>query len=111
CSSVLLVVFARSLDRAMCLICLHDALPISPVRPMDCRIASSSQVSNNLWEVYWAPRSAWNTRSSGTSPRRVWAMRSARSTRPARSEEHTSELQSRFDLVCRLQLDKKKNRE
>src|SRR5699024_11299693 len=27
----------------------------------------------------------------------------------ARSEEHTSELQSRFDLVCRLLLEKKKN--
>src|SRR5699024_11843338 len=26
-----------------------------------------------------------------------------------RSEEHTSELQSRFDIVCRLLLDKKKN--
>src|SRR5207249_5535224 len=30
----------------------------------------------------------------------VWMM--------ARSEEHTSELQSRFDLVCRLLLEKKK---
>src|SRR5437868_9870356 len=28
----------------------------------------------------------------------------------ARSEEHTSELQSRFDLVCRLLLEKKKTR-
>src|SRR6266704_6261681 len=28
--------------------------------------------------------------------------------RPPRSEEHTSELQSRFDLVCRLLLEKKK---
>src|SRR5699024_11912936 len=28
-----------------------------------------------------------------------------------RSEEHTSELQSRFDLVCRLLLEKKKKRE
>src|SRR5438067_8833835 len=28
--------------------------------------------------------------------------------RPDRSEEHTSELQSRFDLVCRLLLEKKK---
>src|SRR5699024_12730399 len=28
--------------------------------------------------------------------------------RPWRSEEHTSELQSRFDLVCRLLLEKKK---
>src|SRR5438067_9529312 len=26
---------------------------------------------------------------------------------PLRSEEHTSELQSRFDLVCRLRLEKK----
>src|SRR5699024_12101394 len=28
--------------------------------------------------------------------------------RASRSEEHTSELQSRFDLVCRLLLEKKK---
>src|SRR5699024_12190099 len=39
------------------------------------------------------------TREAGHLPRR----------RPpcARSEEHTSELQSRFDLVCRLLLEKK----
>src|SRR5437868_9690506 len=30
-------------------------------------------------------------------------------TQRRRSEEHTSELQSRFDLVCRLLLEKKKN--
>src|SRR5207249_11271211 len=30
------------------------------------------------------------------------------SPRKSRSEEHTSELQSRFDLVCRLLLEKKK---
>src|SRR5699024_12646326 len=30
------------------------------------------------------------------------------SGRGSRSEEHTSELQSRFDLVCRLLLEKKK---
>src|SRR5207249_8782741 len=29
---------------------------------------------------------------------------------PPRSEEHTSELQSRFDLVCRLLLEKKKTK-
>src|SRR5207302_7078407 len=35
---------------------------------------------------------------------------SGRSARPApRSEEHTSELQSRENLVCRLLLEKKKN--
>src|SRR2546421_5900038 len=31
-------------------------------------------------------------------------------TSPMRSEEHTSELQSRSDLVCRLLLEKKKKR-
>src|SRR5689334_23879281 len=31
-------------------------------------------------------------------------------TPPLRSEEHTSELQSQFHLVCRLLLEKKKNR-
>src|SRR5699024_848246 len=30
--------------------------------------------------------------------------------KPKRSEEHTSELQSRFDLVCRLLLEKKKKK-
>src|SRR5215475_8656828 len=34
--------------------------------------------------------------------------RSGRRRRPARSEEHTSELQSRENLVCRLLLEKKK---
>src|SRR5699024_11985998 len=34
--------------------------------------------------------------------------RIAAPTKSRRSEEHTSELQSRFDLVCRLLLDKKK---
>src|SRR5438874_6926649 len=33
-----------------------------------------------------------------------------RLSEPARSEEHTSELQSRRDLVCRLLLEKKKRR-
>src|SRR5699024_11728504 len=32
-----------------------------------------------------------------------------RMDRSERSEEHTSELQSRFDLVCRLLLEKKKS--
>src|SRR5699024_12226409 len=43
-----------------------------------------------------APR-GWTHRPAG---------RAARSARE-RSEEHTSELQSRFDLVCRLLLEKK----
>src|SRR5438105_8459985 len=53
------------------------------------------------------PRNASHRPStSATSARRHW--RDA-SRRPAfRSEEHTSELQSRVDLVCRLLLEKKK---
>src|SRR5690349_22355351 len=38
------------------------------------------------------------------------ASRSARFPRRTRSEEHTSELQSRRDLVCRLLLEKKKKK-
>src|SRR6266516_6198018 len=34
--------------------------------------------------------------------------RAAAALLPARSEEHTSELQSPYDLVCRLLLEKKK---
>src|SRR5438067_9108997 len=34
----------------------------------------------------------------------------ARGVETYRSEEHTSELQSRFDLVCRLLLEKKKKK-
>src|SRR2546422_5450828 len=37
-----------------------------------------------------------------------WATHGAPTGRNARSEEHTSELQSRLHLVCRLLLEKKK---
>src|SRR5437868_10676729 len=42
-------------------------------------------------------------RTSELPMKRAWP------ERLARSEEHTSELQSRFDLVCRLLLEKKKH--
>src|SRR2546422_3881396 len=38
----------------------------------------------------------------------VASTRTVPTTRPWRSEEHTSELQSRLHLVCRLLLEKKK---
>src|SRR2546422_4282163 len=41
-------------------------------------------------------------------PERSTSPRYARPPRPFRSEEHTSELQSRLHLVCRLLLEKKK---
>src|SRR5438067_4374235 len=49
----------------------------------------------------WIPRRTWipGRGSSGWRP-----------PAPRRSEEHTSELQSRFDLVCRLLLEKKKKK-
>src|SRR5438874_10515064 len=41
----------------------------------------------------------------------VRAMHRPRAEAGARSEEHTSELQSRRDLVCRLLLEKKKKKQ
>src|SRR5436305_2977390 len=71
---------------------LHDALPISP--PRLCS-SSSSRTSTR--------------RSSSTRSTRRATCASTAATSPARSEEHTSELQSRPHLVCRLLLEKKKN--
>src|SRR5689334_24054814 len=49
---------------------------------------------------------------SGRSDRAAWPEypRSPRRPCPFRSEEHTSELQSQFHLVCRLLLEKKKKK-
>src|SRR2546422_1784753 len=46
---------------------------------------------------------------AGDFPAHRW--RSLRPDRGGRSEEHTSELQSRLHLVCRLLLEKKKKKE
>src|SRR2546427_8881637 len=70
---------------------LHDALPISTSipTPSTCNSAPTSHRAD----------------TPGSSPRargwRTWASAS-------RSEEHTSELQSQSNLVCRLLLEKKK---
>src|SRR5204863_2937778 len=50
-------------------------------------------------------RSTFNTRTPVFAP--TTSNTTGRPTKP-RSEEHTSELQSRRDLVCRLLLEKKK---
>src|SRR5215510_15849150 len=82
------------------------------------------------WAMVWAPsaKSRTSLSSPAISPRspirrkevsRRWAAQvsvtsamasSPSSSRHARSEEHTSELQSRGHLVCRLLLEKKKNK-
>src|SRR5699024_12701602 len=48
-------------------------------------------------------RSPWPSPAGGAA-----YCRSEPAACPGRSEEHTSELQSRFDLVCRLRLEKNK---
>src|SRR5699024_11550823 len=47
---------------------------------------------------------------SGKAPNEGKETNPAFFSKLTRSEEHTSELQSRFDLVCRLLLEKKKSR-
>src|SRR5207249_9392410 len=89
---------------------LHDALPISPPFSWGSRQRPSTSLRRRSCR-----RSLTSTQSTTRSPRRSWIDRSACSTscsertspRTRRSEEHTSELQSRFDLVCRLLLEKK----
>src|SRR5687768_18019513 len=72
---------------------LHDALPIC------FKVLSTSK----------HPRSTLSTLSTGKTPARSCA-RDVRPAPCARSEEHTSELQSRLHLVCRLLLEKKKKK-
>src|SRR5438270_10538257 len=48
--------------------------------------------------------------SRPASPARTWPACAARPSTCPRSEEHTSELQSQSNLVCRLLLEKKKKK-
>src|SRR3989449_5785618 len=49
--------------------------------------------------------------SAQTLSQGAWALITLLSMLTARSEEHTSELQSRLHLVCRLLLEKKKKKQ
>src|SRR5205809_5306995 len=72
------------------------ALPISGIRGTTAPSSSTRKPAATPTR----PRSkGWTTRGN-TSPR----------AGPLRSEEHTSELQSRLHLVCRLLLEKKKQK-
>src|SRR5437868_14095428 len=82
---------------------LHDALPISA----SIAVINIANASRPARLIKPAPP------NDPTRPIRPPSLKC--SARPAkvrppglRSEEHTSELQSRFDLVCRLLLEKKK---
>src|SRR5689334_23470587 len=78
---------------------LHDALPIS--RGSSC--ASSGRPVPEPMNTPCAP--GLRIRRSAPAARRG---SKGRRRREPRSEEHTSELQSQFHLVCRLLLEKKK---
>src|SRR5207249_7572975 len=75
----------------------HHRLTVAPLLVDVVRIERESEMMDVLGsEPYAFPsRPDVHARRVGTEMR-------------TRSEEHTSELQSRFDLVCRLLLEKKK---
>src|SRR3712207_7767273 len=80
---------------------LHDALPICPDR-VEARADRSRQLT------VIDPLGRELLQSVGAAVFNVRVALSARGWAVARSEEHTSELQSRQYLVCRLLLEKKK---
>src|SRR2546429_5697685 len=86
--------------------------------------AVSTSQSSEDWDAAAAARSCARVNFAGRlpTPKRASGPRTSatvlafcastacrRSGIPIRSEEHTSELQSRLHLVCRLLLEKKKN--
>src|SRR3712207_7601278 len=75
---------------------LHDALPISSFTER----SSSENCASLLLSISTLALCMRRERSSG-------AFSTERSACASRSEEHTSELQSRQYLVCRLLLEKK----
>src|SRR5690349_24200247 len=79
---------------------LHDALPISTRRSRTRRACCASTSFQSISRGWAKP---------SFTPRWVISLKVTRCT-GTRSEEHTSELQSRRDLVCRLLLEKKKKK-
>src|SRR3712207_8666463 len=77
---------------------LHDALPISST-------TSTSRTASSAARRPAGSRAWWK----GSQP--PTGRTSCGSSAAPRSEEHTSELQSRQYLVCRLLLEKKKNKQ
>src|SRR5437868_11776798 len=81
---------------------LHDALPISAQPGVGQRglpaLAALGGEAEVVVDGGGAPERLHNVCSRARCRARLQTLR---------SEEHTSELQSRFDLVCRLLLEKK----
>src|SRR5437868_8767529 len=91
---------------------LHDALPI--YRYARWRRSAGSKAGSRMESIRRNMRGPTGSAGmvAGGGGRRGAAGVAIRaevgSRTGSRSEEHTSELQSRFDLVCRLLLEKKK---
>src|SRR2546422_4592546 len=86
--------------------------------PAESRSSSSRRHFTSRLAGWWmaARTFFWwkRARTRGTSRRRCWLSRGWDETgakKFPRSEEHTSELQSRLHLVCRLLLEKKKKKQ
>src|SRR5207249_8000864 len=91
---------------------LHDALPISHEGlPRDDNGSvegfTGAVAPDGTLYVVWADGNNVAFTFSHNGGKTFAHSRSIIKTAPPRSEEHTSELQSRFDLVCRLLLEKK----
>src|SRR5207248_11082188 len=89
---------------------LHDALPISvsPCGPYSCSscLTRLTVICRSGCERFHPIHCGQPAAGDSFHP----AAGHRRSARRKRSEEHTSELQSPYDLVCRLLLEKKKDR-
>src|SRR5207247_9802548 len=80
---------------------LHDALPILLVKTLNSAMMSEFRRQP---PALLLPTSITDVPSTAIA---FWSVRNPLAL--LRSEEHTSELQSRVDLVCRLLLEKKNN--
>src|SRR5438132_5702758 len=91
--------------------CSPHANMTLPCHPVLCAFPSRdlSTVNSSTLSLHDALPICWQHSSRRTTCP-ILSVRSARSDRQnrARSEEHTSELQSHSDVVCRLLLEKKK---
>src|SRR5690606_40060821 len=89
---------------------LHDALPIYHWPPSLQGYVSSPLHShhNKVKSEKHHPYAQQLTKSPHPAPSKALLIELCRAHLQSRSEEHTSELQSRENLVCRLLLDKKK---
>src|SRR2546421_1941233 len=89
---------------------LHDALPIYPFYVRLARIAKADPFADRvLIRKPFLREGIIDDRDARAIELIAIVKKSALQKRD-RSEEHTSELQSRSDLVCRLLLEKKKTR-